>query len=575
MRFRPFGKLGIVVAAGCVLGLGASMAVAQSSPSKAAKKSGSSAKPDAPSPSRMDLFLGYSYLAPHGTVNTPMPGGGTFPASYSAINEGAIGSFAYYFDRYLGAQAEFADHPSGANDGASDFGFGLIGRYPTAGLTPFAHALIGAVRLGGPNEHPFVAHGYKWGPALTAGGGLDYELPFANHRFALRLFQVDYQYFHADFGPQPSTGGRANVSAVRLSGGLVVHFGSIVPPPPVGYSCTATPDSVYPGQPVKIGCTATHLNPKRKTAYSWSGSPGLRVSGTDPATTIDTTNLEPGGYAVTGHVSEGNKAGQSADGTAKFRVKPFEPPTVSCAANPTSVKPGETSTITASGVSAQNLPLTYSYSASEGSVSGTGNSATLSTTGAPSGRITVTCNVQDDKGHTASSTTTVEVQAPPPPPAPKTQELCSISFNHDKYRPTRVDNQAKACLDDVALNAQQKPDATIVLVGNSAPTRTPHTKWEREHWPTAEKQAAQRAVNTKAYLVTDKGIDASRIEVRTGTSGQNEVNDYLVPAGANFEADVPGTTAVNESAYKAQQRKPIRSHYGHSRGYPHKAARNK
>ena len=69
-------------------------------------------------------------------------------------------------------------------------------------------------------------------------------------------------------------------------------------------------------------------------------------------------------------------------------------------------------------------------------------------------------------------------------------------------------------------------------------------------------------MNTKAYLVTEKGIDASRIQVRTGTNGQNEVEDYLVPAGATFDNDVPGTTAVDENAVKAQPRTaPVHHHH--------------
>ena len=49
----------------------------------------------------------------------------------------------------------------------------------------------------------------------------------------------------------------------------------------------------------------------------------------------------------------------------------------------TTVKPGDTSTITATGVSPQNRPLTYSFTSSAGQISGTGNTATLTTTGAP------------------------------------------------------------------------------------------------------------------------------------------------------------------------------------------------
>ncbi|HEX3986970.1 MAG TPA: hypothetical protein VHX13_10215 [Acidobacteriaceae bacterium] len=510
--------------------------------------------------------MGYSYLAPHGTVDTSLSNGTTNTDNFSSIDLGAIGSFAYYFNRYVGGQIEYANGPNGQNDGISTAQGGLIIRYPTdQGMTPFVHGLAGAARVGGPNFPSgvdIVAHPYTWGPALTAGGGLDYDLPFMDHRFGLRLFQADYEYMHADYGPQVRTGGRANIDAARLSTGILIHFGNIVPPPPVQYACSMNPASVFPGEQVTVTGTATNLNPKKPASYSWSGQ-GVTVGGTNPTATIDTANLQPGTYTVSGHVTEGKKPGQSADCTAQFTVKQFEPPTVSCTANPTTVKPGESSTITCNGVSPQNRPLTYSYSASAGSINGTGNTATLSTTGAPSGTITVTGNVQDDKGQTASATTTVDVEAPPPPPAPKSQTLCSIQFNTDKRRPTRVDNEAKACLDDVALNAQQKADASLVVVGNSAPVPM-HRGRHARHEMTAEKLAAQRAVNTKDYLVTEKGIDASRIQVRTGTSGQNEVENYLVPAGANFDNDVPGTTPVDENAVKAQPRNAVHHHHHHA-----------
>lgn len=543
---------------GCAVAMSASMLLGQSS-------SSTPAAPVAAQPyaSRADVFIGYSYDAPHGSVTTQY-GATTVSGRYQAINYGAAGSFAYFFNRYAGGQFEYDLHPSGSNDGLQVASAGIIFRYPTTGMTPFVHALAGGVRLGGPNlsrnafgtGDDYVSHPYTWGPALTAGVGLDYE--FAHNRFAWRIFQADYQYYHADFGPQPYTGGRANVEAVQLSTGIVMHFGSIAPPPPVQYACSVNPASVFPGDQVTVTGTATNLNPKKTASYSWSGQ-GVTVGGTNPTATIATASLAPGSYTVTGHVTTGPKPWESADCTAQFTVKAFEPPTVSCSASPTSLKPGDSATITATGVSPQNRPLTYSFSASAGSINGSGNTATLATTGAPVGSITVTCNVQDDKGQTASATTSVDIEAPPQaPPPPKTSTLCSIQFDRDKARPTRVDNEAKACLDDVALNAQQKSDATLVVVGNSAPV--PMHKGHR-HGVTAEELAAQRAVNTKSYLVTEKGIDASRIQVRTGTAGSNEVEDYLVPAGATFDTDVPGTTAVDESAVKAQPRKAVAHHH--------------
>jgi hypothetical protein len=90
---------------------------------------------------------------------------------------------------------------------------------------------------------------------------------------------------------------------------------------------------------------------------------------------------------------------------------------------------------------------------------------------------------------------------------------------------------------------QQQTDANAVVVGEAAPD-------ERK----AETLAAQRAVNTKDYLVKEKGIDPSRVTTRTGTQGNKEVENYLVPAGASFDSDVTGTTAVDESTVKVQSR---------------------
>jgi hypothetical protein len=76
------------------------------------------------------------------------------------------------------------------------------------------------------------------------------------------------------------------------------------------------------------------------------------------------------------------------------------------------------------------------------------------------------------------------------------------------------------------------------------------------------KLAAQRAVNTKDYLVKEKGIDASRVQVRTGTEAGKQVQNYLVPSGANFDTDVQGTTQVNEDSVRPQARTaPAKPHH--------------
>jgi outer membrane protein OmpA-like peptidoglycan-associated protein len=177
-------------------------------------------------------------------------------------------------------------------------------------------------------------------------------------------------------------------------------------------------------------------------------------------------------------------------------------------------------------------------------VTGTTSTATLSTVGAAPGTITITSNVVDDKGQTASCTTTVTVVAPAPPPQVTTTSLCSINFDRDKKRPARVDNEAKACLDDIALNLQRSADAKLAVAGNTA-------SGEKN----GAKLAAERAVNAKAYLVTEKGVDASRISAYTGSQDGKTVNSTLIPTGATL--DTNGLTPVDESAVKPVARTPL------------------
>jgi len=528
-------------------------------------------------PSRWDIFAGYSYLAPKGTVQVPVSGGTTTPYSYNAVNLGGDFSVAYYFNKYVGLQGEYAEHEWGTvsttgsnigthgnDDGFQTFAGGVIFRFPTENITPFVHALFGGAVVNGPYFEP-----NKLGPDITVGGGMDYDLPWMNHRFALRIFQADYEYMHADFGQQPyppgPTGGVANINAARLSAGIVIHAGTIAPPPPVTLACSASPQSVFPGEPVNLTATAGTLNPKDHVIYTWTGT---GVTGNGTTATVATANLAPGQYTVQCNVKEGKpgkeglKPWETANGSTTFTVKDFEPPTISCSVNPTTLKPGDTATITSVGVSPQNRPLTYSYSATAGTVNGSGTTAEYSSAGAPTGAVGITCNVSDDKGHSASASSNLTIAAPYVPPPPKTQALCTLSFATDKKRPERVDNEAKACLDQVALDLKQQTDAKAVVVGEQSSDEAAKVAKQQAYaakhkHAKVDLVASQRAVNAKDYLVTEQGIDASRISVATGTTDGQTVENYLVPAGATFANDVTGTTPVDETAVKAQERKPL------------------
>ena len=90
---------------------------------------------------------------------------------------------------------------------------GLIVRFPTEDITPFVHALVGGESVSS-TYYPST----KWGVVLTAGGGIDYNTPWIDHRLKIRVFQADYQYIHDNMYPVA----RGNFNMARLSTGIVL-----------------------------------------------------------------------------------------------------------------------------------------------------------------------------------------------------------------------------------------------------------------------------------------------------------------------------------------------------------------
>jgi hypothetical protein len=536
------------------------MALAQTAP---APRGDSAADP----PPRWDIFAGYSYLYPfQNTVQVPKPTGSSIDTDFDAVNLGGLFSGSYFFNRFIGVQAEFGEHEwgtgrypnpigtEGNDDGFLTIGAGPIVRFPVKHITPFVHFVAGGAYVNGPYFNPNV-----WRSDLTVGGGLDIETPWFHQHLAYRLIQADDEIMHMNYGPTVSEG-VINLNALRLDTGLILHLGSIAPPPPVTLACVITPASpavVFPGDPVTIAASAGSLDPKENVVYSWSGA---GVTGNGATASVATGALAPGQYTVQATVKEGKpgkeglKPWETATCSAGFVVKAFEPPTISCTANPDTIRPGDSSTITAVAVSPQNRPLTYSYTATTGTITGNGPTAEYSSGGSPTGVVGITCDATDDKGHLATAQTSVTIEAPVAPPPPHIEKLCTITFTTDKRRPTRVDNEAKACLDEIALEMKQRADARLVIVGEETADEKNPPPGRRG--PVSD-FAAQRAVDTKSYLVNEQGIDPSRISVVTGPANAQAVENYLVPSGADFNKDVPGTTPIDESVVKPQVRKPL------------------
>ncbi len=205
------------------------------------------------------------------------------------------------------------------------------------------------------------------------------------------------------------------------------------------------------------------------------------------------------------------------------------PPTIKCSAAPTSLRSGESATISCDAASPDNRPLNITYVANGGKLSSNKNQATLDTTDSGPGPIAVRATAFDDRQMSASTVVTVNVEAPAPA-APTAQKLMELNF---KTGSVYVDNRSKAILDDVALKMQQDPNLNAVLAGSALPGEGGAT-------------ALRRAQNAMTYLTKSKGIDPQRITAKASPEPGQKVEIWTLPAGATL----PGTTPP------AQQQQP-------------------
>jgi outer membrane protein OmpA-like peptidoglycan-associated protein len=198
------------------------------------------------------------------------------------------------------------------------------------------------------------------------------------------------------------------------------------------------------------------------------------------------------------------------------------PPRITCTASPTSLRGGESSSISCEAVSPDNRPINITYVANGGKLSSNRNQATLDTTDTGPGPISVRATAFDDRQLSASTVVTVNVEAPAPS-LPTAQKLMELDF---KTGSSYVDNRSKAVLDDVALKLQQDPNLTAVLSGSAQPGEGP-------------RMAMQRAQNAMTYLTKSKGIDAQRIQVKASSEPGQKVEVWTIPAGATLPGATP------------------------------------
>jgi len=490
---------------------------------------------------KWDLFIGYQWLHPGGTV--PAPGGdpaNPTPFKISDMSKGFGSAFTFNFDRHWGLEFDL-----GLNGGSSHgepaqrestFSAGPRFMWRTDVGNYFLHSMVSLnrVSVNGLNASN--------GIGVILGGGMD--LPIRK-TLAWRVFEADYvwtRHNYADFADaQFPDLRRPEFEGVRLRTGVVFSWGGAPPVAPAA-SCSVQPGEVMVGEPLTATVTASNFNPKHTVTYAWSGNGG-QITGKDTSAQIDTTNAAPGSYTVTAHVTDAReKKNNEASCSANFTVKPLppkNPPTMSLFANPASLPAGGTVNLSANCTSPDGVPVSVAnWTASGGTVSGSGASATLNTTGAAPGSITVGATCTDTRGLTGQASTEVMVENPPPPPPnPEIVELearlrlHSIYFATDQPRPANpkgglLPSQQKTLISlatDFKKYLESKPDAHLILGGHA------DMRGSAEY----NQALSERRVNrTKSFLV-EQGVPEANIETKAFGKQQNLTDAEVKDAVAN------------------------------------------
>ena len=405
--------------------------------------------------------------------------------------------------------------------------------------------------------------------AMAVGGGVDLRL---SRLIAVRPVQLDwlptnFSPFNitglGEFPGLPSSFNRTRWQQnLRYSAGVTFRFGGAPPVPPT-VACAVTPTELLPwAGPVNATVSPSNFNTNHNLDFNWTSTSGA-VAGSGESATVDTTNLQPGEYTVKANVSDPRRSNSSASCSASFTVKQPQSPQVACSATPASVHPGDPITLKVEGSSPdQSRIQSRNFRTSAGTIKQGETTAgaqpgeftsvaTLDTTNAPPGPLSVNIDVTDVHGLSGSATCTASIVAPPAPEVVSESLISDCEFNNPKKH-ARVDNQCKAVLDEVALRLQHEPNGKLVVVGCE----------DEQETATVKEVSSLRAANAKAYLTGGEAkqqIDSTRIEIRKSTNAcGRKARFYFVPEGGSFTQT--DTVVVDESTLPTERTAPTKHH---------------
>ncbi len=275
-------------------------------------------------------------------------------------------------------------------------------------------------------------------------------------------------------------------------------------------TCAPESSTVVIGDSSTIRATASDPNNDPLT-YTWTIN-GQRVASAGPELMFGSEGREPGNYTVTVTVSDGELTA-TCSSTVTVQEKPNRPPTIECLTTSMDVRSNGTVQLQVRASDPDSDKTTVTWSATGGTVTGSGESATFDATGLRAGTFTVTATVEDGRGGRASCSMTVNVSE-------------RVGLTSEGKRGTaggfapgsaRVDNVAKAALDDIAVRMQNDPRLRANIIGYTDSTRRDRGL------------GIKRAQNVANYL-KGKGVEESRLTVTDGGT-DNPIGDNKTVAG--------------------------------------------
>jgi outer membrane protein OmpA-like peptidoglycan-associated protein len=272
------------------------------------------------------------------------------------------------------------------------------------------------------------------------------------------------------------------------------------------------------GESANLRCIASDGNNDPLT-YAWSVD-GQSLAAAGSQITFGSEGRKSGTYNVKCSVSDGEaSASASSAGTVRDRIIPNKAPVIECQTTTMDVASGGSIELRAKASDPDGDKLKYSWSSTGGAVSGSGETATFNATNVKAGSYTATVTVDDGRGLKASCSMTINVSE-------------RLSVTKDKcgyFAPAkdRVDNCAKAILDDLAVRMKNDPKLRATVIGY-----TDGSKLEAGKKGMGEKRAKAVA----AYL-EKQGVEISRMTITDG-GANNPVGDNKTAAGRTLNRRV-------------------------------------